>query len=227
MPAPPSYDHEFRFSRGERYSFSVVPYERIESDIPERAGIYSWHFRLPPQPTEAVSVFLDKLYVSSSIKVDARSNMRQSWSGTIATTAKPFRSLHNKTLSDFFFALGYPLYIGISRNLKRRLETHKNQLEAHRRHAFRQEQSKTLSEDNPESDTAEESTFFGRRLGTIFNQSEFTETDCLFIKHYSPPQCAAASHCGSSEKCLMATMDELRKAEWTCNTLFHPALGRL
>ena len=141
------------------------------------------------------------------------------------STSAPFENLENEALHHFFFALAYPIYIGISRNLSSRLATHKKELNAWR---IADEANFQMEDDAAklEEDSLEESRTFGRRLAAVFRESGFTDTDCLYVKHYSPAHCIAATSCGNSAQCLQDTMTALRQAERTCNTLFHPALGQ-
>lgn len=224
MPPRRSAQIDLQFPGGEKYAYGVVPFRRIELDIPQRPGLYSWHFRIPLTAPEAASAFLHRLFVSSSLEIQASSNLRQTWSGTLQSTAEPFQGLDNEALRAFFFALAYPLYIGISQNLASRLATHKKEL-----NIWRVENTPNFplpSDNSVDSDTAEESRTFGRRLGAIFRETRFTGTDWLYVKHYTPTNCTLAERCGSSAPCLQSTMAQLRNAEWTFNTLFHPALGR-
>ena len=224
MPQGRSTQIDVRLPGGERYSYGIVPFRRIELDIPSKPGLYSLHFRIPKTDPEAASAFLHRLFVSSTLEIQASSNLRQTWTGTLQSTTTPFRDLENESLRDFFFALAYPLYVGISRNLANRLVTHKKELNTWR--VVDTTNFPLSSDSSVESDTAEESSTFGRRLGAIFRETGFTGTDWLYIKHYTPSACMLAERCGASVSCLQATMTRLRDAEWTFNTLFHPALGR-
>jgi hypothetical protein len=216
---------DVQFLSGERYAYGITPYRRLEAEIPAKPGLYSWHFRFPQRDPAPASAFLHQLFVSSTLQISANSNMRQTWEGKLHSTIEPFGELENESLRHFFFALAYPIYIGISRDLSRRLATHKKELNAWR---VADEPNFQMMEPPAEfeDDSAEESRTFGRRLGAIFRESGFTDTDCLYVKYYSPAHCAAAANCRQSAQCLQDTMTELREAERTCNTLFHPALGR-
>lgn len=225
MPPRQARTVDVQFLSGERYAYGITPYRRLEAEIPARPGLYSWHFRFPQRDPAAASAFLHRLFVSSTIQISARSNLRQTWEGPLQSTIAPFENLENEALRHFFFALAYPIYIGISCDLSQRLATHKTELNAWRvadDANFQISDAATEFED----DSLDESRTFGRRLATIFRESGFTDTDCLYVKHYSPAHCIGATSCGSSAKCREDTMAELRQAERTCNTLFHPALGR-
>lgn len=224
MPPRMTAQVDIQFLGGERYAYGIVPYRRLEMDLPAKPGLYSWHFRIPKKDPESASAFLHRLFVNSKIDVTATSNLRQSWSGGLQSDVEPFKDLGSTALADFFFALAYPVYIGISQDLSRRLVAHKKELNTWR---VAEGWNFTNAEEQAIiSDTAEESRTFGRRLGAIFREAQFTGTDWLYVKHYTPTQCHLSNKCASSAVCLQSTMAELRKAEWTFNTLFHPALGR-
>jgi hypothetical protein len=224
MPPRRSAQVDVQFPGGERYAYGVVPFRRIELDVPAKPGLYSWHFRIPKTDPNAAATFLHRLFVTSTLEITAASNMRQSWSGALQSVISPLKSLENPSLRDFFFALAYPLYVGISLNIANRLATHKKELNTWR---VADVPNFQLAPDEPiDSDTAEESRTFGRRLGAIFRDAGFAGTDWLYVKYYTPAHCSLAENCGVSAACLQATMSELRDAEWICNTLFHPTLGR-
>lgn len=224
MPPQRPVQVEVQFPAGERYAYGVVPFRRIEIDVPSKPGLYSWHIRIPRTNAQEASAFLHKLFVNSTLEVTAYSNLRQTWQGPLKSTVEPFENLENVAFQDFFFALAYPLYIGISRNLSARLMTHKKELTR-----WRAQDAATSSDlfGGPfESDSPEESRTFGRRLGAIFRESGFSGTDWLYVKHYTPTHCSLAEKCRASAACLQDTMQQLGEAERTFNTLFHPALGR-
>lgn len=210
----PGFQQDFDFGFGERYRHAVIPYSRIELDAPTGPGLYSWHLRLPRTRPERATAFLKALFHAASIDVQASANMRQKWSGTISSIVDPFGDTITPGLASAFFAIAYPLYIGISVDLRGRLSTHKSQLE----------ESKGVRPstvlDKADEDTEQESRCFGERLGAVFREASFYETELLFVK------CVTWPIEGNSLDALAATMADLRAAEWTCNTLFHPVFGR-
>jgi hypothetical protein len=144
---------EVQFPAGERYAYGIVPYRQIDFGLPSRPGLYSWHFRIPKTDPQAAAAFLQRLFVSSTIDVTATSNMRQSWSGILQNKAEPFRDIDSPLLHEFFFALAYPLYVGISRDLASRLKTHKKELDTWRVAEARN--FSLLDDQSIRSDTAE------------------------------------------------------------------------
>ena len=71
------FDHHFDFGFGERYGHAVVPYRAIETEVPSRPGLYSWHFRLPRERAEEAVPFLSSLFQTEELEVSVRANMRQ------------------------------------------------------------------------------------------------------------------------------------------------------
>lgn len=201
-----NHEHFFEFGFGERYHHHVVPYEDID-DVPAGPGLYSWHFRLPRNNPDKAAPFLTSLFQAAQLEISANANMRQEWKGHISTSVNPFGEELSPALAQAFFAIAYPLYIGISVNLRQRLRTHKHQLNQYMNAAYKP------PEQSPQDDTEEESRCFGHRLGTVFSEAQFFQTELLFVK------CVTFDDGPSNVK-------DLRDAEWTCNTLFHPVFGK-
>jgi hypothetical protein len=206
------FDHQFDFGFGEQYAHAVVPYRAIETEMPSIPGLYSWHFRLPRGRADAAMPFLASLFQTEELDVSVRANMRQRWSGVLRSETDAFGNPLSTALAAAFFAVAYPLYIGISVDLKKRLKTHKEQLELYK------EQIPTFPWSSSPSDTDEESACFGSRLGEVFRRSRYFETEWLYVKYVSIDLDDGR---GREE-----VMSDLRAAETTCNTLFHPVFGR-
>lgn len=214
------YEHTFQFPFGERYQHRVIPYAKIEQEAPMGPGLYSWHFRLPrnEQDLERVPAFLQALFHSGSIAAEVTGNLRQKYRGELPLQTNAFDQGLSAALAPAFFAIAYPLYIGISRGLRGRLGCHKEQLEAAK--------TQHLYEPGPgdTTDDEAESRNFGQRLGAVFRKAEFLDTSSLFIK------CVAYQQAGSGtepyEVWLEQVMVDIAAAERTCNTLFHPVFGR-
>lgn len=206
------FDHLFDFGFGERYSYAVIPYRALETDAPSRPGLYSWHFRLPSGGAETAIPFLSSLFQDKELDVSVRANMRQRWNGKLLSDTDAFGQGQSTALAAAFFAVAYPLYIGISVDLRKRLKTHKEQLELYK------DQIPTFSWSSPPSDTDDESACFGSRVGEVFRRAHYFETEWLYVKYIS-----TNLDDGRSRE---EVMSDLRAAETTCNTLFHPVFGR-
>ncbi len=206
------FDHHFDFGFGERYGHAVVPYRAIETEVPSRPGLYSWHFRLPRERAEEAVPFLSSLFQTEELEVSVRANMRQRWSGTLRSDTNAFEHGLSAALGAAFFAVAYPLYIGISVDLRTRLKTHKEQLELYK------DKIPAFPWSSQPSDTDGESACFGLRVGEVFRSARYFETEWLYVKYITTDLDDGR---GREE-----VMSDLRAAETTCNTLFHPVFGR-
>lgn len=213
------YDQKFNFPYGEKYRHRVIPYSEIERAAPAGPGLYSWHFRLPrsDKDLKRVPAFLQTLFHSGTVKAELTGNLRQKYVGDLSLQTNAFGDGLSPALAPSFFAIAYPLYIGISRNLRGRLTCHKEQLEL----------AKSEPQDPGLGDTTDdeaESRNFGQRLGGVFRKSEYLDTRCLFIKCVTYERDAQCPD--DYEVWLDRIMGEIAMAERTCNTLFHPVFGR-
>lgn len=208
---------------GETYRHNATPYRELHANVPASPGLYSWHFRLPEEPDASVEGFLRELYLDRTLDVQARGNMRQSWRGPIQSEHGELDLAPTEALREFFFALAFPIYIGISRDLRGRLKTHMRELERYRVNGAETTAAEAVTF---ETDTDAESRSFGQRLGGVFRRAGYTSTGQLFVKHYSPSRFADPLNVPAGAEAFAATMKELRAAETVLNTLFHPALGR-
>lgn len=216
MAAERDFEQSFQFPLGERYRHLVIPHSEIEGSAPNGPGLYSWHFRLPTVHTEKVAVFLSSLFHTARLSATVTANVRQRWTGELSTEANSFERGISPALPAAFFAIAYPIYIGISCDVRSRLTRHKDQLERYK--------TGPVATFDPDShDDEQESRHFGQRLGHIFGSAGYYRTDHLFVKCVPWGGNGSGSPQGDE---LKQVMDELRAAEWTCNTLFHPVLGR-
>lgn len=211
------YEHRFDFPYGEGYRHLVIPHAKLEEATPAEPGLYSWHFRMPRDRPERVLPFLDQLFHTGSVWAEVTGNMRQVWAGEIRTGTSAFGDGISPLLAPIFFAIAYPLYIGISQDLRARLSRHKEQLEMYK--------TEDPSEDSERGEDDEvESRFFGQRLGAVFKRAGYFDTSQLFVKcvPFEQPHGAAESR----EAWIDRIMPDVRAAESACNTLFHPVFGR-
>ncbi len=211
------YEHKFDFPYGENYRHLVIPHAKIEEAAPSEPGLYSWHFRLPRDRPERVLPFLDQLFHTGSVWAEVTGNMRQVWAGEIRTGASAFSDGISPLLAPIFFAVAYPLYIGISKDLRTRLSRHKEQLEM-----YKTEDPRENTERGEDDEV--ESRFFGQRLGAVFKKAGYFDTSQLFVKCVPFEQPPGATE--ARETWIARIMPDVRAAESACNTLFHPVFGR-
>jgi len=102
-----------------------------------------------------------------------------------------------------------PLYIGISKRLNFRLQTHKKMLE---NIIYSDRDDSEINDTNIESDTEKESRYFGVRIGTIVKRTEHIRLTSFFVK--------------TIQLNLEYSTEELRKIEKFLNRTFIPLYGR-
>lgn len=215
MYEPPEFNVPFLY--GESYKNYLLPYERIESDAPPTAGIYGWFFRIRPQTDEAALQFLADLYQQRSLEADIRGTLRLHYTGVLRKTRADLSRVDSALLRQSLLAFPMPLYIGISKKLRVRLTTHKQQLEQ-----CLLEPSNTSNRiEEAKTDTEEESRSFGQRLGTFWREHNFFGTDNLYIRYILASDTPSTSSAGANKE-----FRRLQEAETVLNSLINPVFGR-
>ena len=197
---------ESKFSEYSHCVYSVTDFDQIT----ETPGLYSWH-------AIADQVNIDnyfKLFKQKRLNVDAKGNLKESYSGHIQNTF--FEKDFQMPNVDFdlcqiaSLAFCPPLYIGMSKNLNQRLKDHYSELEKIYTGKIELQESTELGP--LDFDTAYESSHFAQRIGHIISGLNSIRLNSLFIKtielgeDYESP--------------------ELRKVEKYLNRSFVPIYGR-
>ncbi|WP_207424296.1 hypothetical protein [Desertivirga brevis] len=178
--------------------------------IPEVPGIYAWYLKL--DSTNLEDYF--KLYKQKRIKVNIEGPLKESYQGSIKSTynAKDFESpsIDFDLCEIASLAFSPPLYIGISKNLKRRLNEHGDELEDI---YF----GKTkLSPPTPlrkiDFDTEKESSHFAQRIGTTIKSFRKMKLSSLYIRTIEMP--------------VGYIWNDLQKVEKYLNRTYNPIYGR-
>jgi len=179
-------------------------------DLPETPGLYSWHVNFSSVNRERYY----QLFKQKKINIDVQGNLKEAYKGEVKGhfEQKNFdTSLVDHDLCEFAsYVFCPPLYIGISRNLKKRLRDHFTELE------------KIFTGSTPlptpiivgqtQFDTIIESGHFAQRLGfTILDLGNIT-LDELFVK--------------TIEMDVSYPWIELQKVEKYLNRTFIPIYGR-
>lgn len=204
----------YDFLYGESYSFHIVSARDLQS-LEERAGIYGWYLRLPQRNTETSDIVAYRdISGDKDLIVEARAHLREHYSGRLTRTHidkvpnQLGTSLH--ATSALFAA---PIYIGVSQNIRQRLQQHKSQL----RKVLNARRSLSANVENGpdggsvESDTDEESRVFAHRIGEMLQRHNVRGVGWLFAKVYY-----------SSD----LKRDELEELEYFLNRLVTPVCGR-
>ncbi len=203
-------------------SYAISPYTQIH-EVPPKPGVYIW--LLKPKSQKEFNLATE-LFEHATLAAEVRGNIRLSYRGDLTKEIKKEDFVGNADgealFADLFFAIGYPLYIGISQNLKTRLATHKSQFEFALMEKLKSRLSGKVS-DEFENDSDEESSYFGGRLAAAWNS---LSTDSLYVKYVVPRQCRACSLRVCDRNCLADVCNLLRKTEYAANSLFNPVFGR-
>ena len=131
-------------------------------DVLPLPGVYAWYLNYEKEISP--KQFHD-FFTSKSFDVDIKGNLKEKYSGSLKQESDTFdedqidRSLLEYVINTF----NIPIYIGVSKNLKSRLSTHKNALnEKWVDPNFRTQ----ISSDQLIIDTDEESSYFAHRVAS-------------------------------------------------------------
>jgi len=142
------------------------------SSIGDNLGIYSWFLSYDYKSERDE---YHKIFRSSQLESEVKGVFKDVYSGKIQQKEYDFEKemSFSKFLNVASLAFCPPLYIGISKNLSDRLETHRNKLNS----LINNESSRNLIDD-AKPDTDEESENFAIRLSRVIN-----ETDTIGIRN--------------------------------------------
>ena len=210
-----------------RSSFRLVPFSQLTEDTPDVPGIYVWLIR-PENHKQSLSAI--RFFTQTSLEAEVRGNLRFRFKGKLTKDIE-VTSLSNSTngiiddiLPNLFFAVGYPLYVGISNSLSTRLSKHQAQFTAARRSKSPQKLA-WQEELNIGEDSDEESKYFGGRLASMW-QDGLTD-DNLYVKLVTASVCGEERSCSSCGKgCRDVVRNSLQECETLANSIFNPVFGR-
>jgi len=205
-------------------SYGISPY-RMLGEVPSKPGCYIWLVR--PR-TKDDFLLSSQLFEHKSLHASVRGNIRLEYRGDltkhIPNTIVLEDIIDESLFSDLYFAVGYPLYIGISNNLNSRLSTHKTCFEES---LFKKRSLSTRSSIDSiivEEDSDDESSQFGTRLANIWTPT--MRTDILYVKYLILDKCRNCQDQCYAKNCLNDIKSRLRAAETYANSLFNPVFGR-
>jgi len=203
---------QYDFGHGERHEYSVIAAQNIARDTEEKPGIYSWHYRLShitPKRLDDMKAY-DRIYAAKSYDISAQGSLGEMLEGEL--TRSPFTDSRPPEFSQVALAAAAvfcpPLYIGISTNIKRRLQTHYDRLEE----VLVQPSRFAIATSVQDDDSDEESGIFAERIGGLLKKNNVGDPGRLFVKVVYVPN---------------ATFRELQQAEFFVNRTFVPLCGRL
>jgi len=179
-------------------------------NLPESPGLYSWHINF--SNINQFQYF--QLFKQKKINIDIQGNLKEAYRGEVKGhfNDQDFDSINlDHDLCEFAsYVFCPPLYIGISKNLKKRLRTHFSELEK----IYNGEmQLPSISKvGQTEFDTIVESSHFAQRLGFTIRTLGNIKLDDIFVKTIELDQ--------------KFSWIELQKVEKYLNRTFIPIYGR-
>ena len=224
-----------------------LPFDRV-GDAPRKPGIYAWYAVPNAGPQDWATAdglrrflaFHTRRYVTPTLRLDARTTFKRSWSGSLEETTSAYfdnalglmeepgpapthdEAAKGKTLSaavervcadeqqreELVAALraaipvlASPLYVGISRNLRKRLQSHVR--------TFEQLESSDATEEDVAELLDEDKNFAARAFSRDF-KADMLEVWCMPL-----------------ELADVARADDIVKSvEFFLNRWHHPPLGR-
>jgi hypothetical protein len=181
----------------------------------ETQGIYSWHLK-PKRLDENKILKLFEAFNKFEMKLTGSAIFNQTSkfgdkfegklnrNNGIVDVSENIKSLNIDFLITFLKENSFPLYIGRSKNIKKRLTQHYNIY----RNAMTTNFLATMIQEF-DNDTDEESGYFGMRLANLNQDRWFLENE-LFIKYYSNEE---------------LNYDSIKEIEFFLNRFYKPILG--
>lgn len=175
--------------------------------VPESAGWYSWFYIPSSLDADAFQLYRHARVDSTVTGVFNLTFEGRLWpkggEAPLSVLKQPEKSL--EMLRSLFLAFAPPLYVGISKGLRRRLKSHCKNLRDFMANADAAEQTTSMTVD-PDSEC--ESQFFGARIGTALRALKISADD-LHVK------------------CVLAeNTDKLKEIEKLLNFALTPHYGR-
>lgn len=200
------------------FEYQICAFENIEDSIQQRPGIYSWMYYFGNSNDQERHFILD-IHSERSLEVKVKSNIRFHYEGIInkKTNEKSFDSTFWENLRRFQGLMEYPLYVGISSDLRKRLTTHKKYFLSNITERIESNFQETVGTYNPSEnfDSEEESKCFGQRLSNFFLKKGLFTYENLYIKY----------HTFHNSKDLDTTRAQLREIETLINSNYNPIFG--
>ncbi len=201
-----SYDFQY----GDLHTYQVLRAPDI-GFASEEPGLYAWYLRVLPNTgsTDALASYTGVL-AGKRLQVCARAHLGEEYRGDLDRTRPDRDSLPGLTgaIAAASAVFSPPIYIGISKGMRSRLQQHVRALED----TLARTNGGTGASQPPELaiDTTEESSVFGERIGDLLRTHGQTILP-LFVKIIYQPSIERA---------------ELRAAERFANRAFLPLFGR-
>lgn len=196
----------YNLGYGDEFRYTLLRYTEISSakNVP---GIYSWYMRTRLGTCDEWGKVND-VYNSRRLKTTVLGHLGERYDGTINKTPFPADAMRDSpVLNGAMAAFATPLYIGISKTIRTRLECHQKALNDF----FISSTTLPENEDEITSDSEKESKYFAHRIGKSLVESGFNQASNLYLKVIYLE--------GIDE-------DDIFAAEKMLNRMIHPNYGR-
>jgi hypothetical protein len=214
---------KIKFLGGETYKYFVLPFERLEQMPPNLPGLYSWHLRVKPERLNDTREIIEQLFMHNSLTAEVSGPMRYNYKGKLIKDTKIISENTSEMMRSMFLLIPYPLYIGITRDMKSRLSRHKKQiLDAINKNDL---EISEFPDREVNSDSLEESRWFGERIGSLFRRVGPSLTDCLYVR-YGIHSDAETDEYMDNEILKEKVWLDLKESESVANSMFNPVFGR-
>lgn len=195
-PDPKQITYDFKYN--ETHSYHVFPARDIPLEAESNPGIYAWYIRVLGSATVSNDLeFYSNVFAARQLDIKAFAPLSEEYTGTLkrksAFGEKPANFTNMIATASTIFAP--PIYIGISNNVKTRLQAHLRALNTALASPFVAASNSADAIASP-TDSDDESAKFGQRIGRILCDQNITDVNCLFVKviYQSPPNNIERQH---------------------------------
>lgn len=172
----------YEFPYGERHAHIVVSALDITKLDDNKPGLYAWYVRILPKETDMAALsFYGGFFGSKKYTIDLSATLGEQYQGKLVLSPAfdAGRAAHMDLLSSVTTAFSPPIYIGIAKNVRKRLLTHVAKLES----ALIAPITAALgSSTTADDDSDEESGYFGGRVGGLLRELKINDIRHLFVK---------------------------------------------
>jgi hypothetical protein len=206
-----STNNIYDFMNGEKYEIKTIPFDKLLTELMDYPGIYSWHIRPKKGREFEIVPLISALLSQTQLKATVEGNIRFRYSGSLKKEPPGIGDVDPALLRSGFILAQFPLYIGISKNLKNRLTTHYNHL---------LDQSDQTSREAIEDKHDD----FADRITKVFREANVTSLTALYVRVFEVKDYGKSTEL--SERKLKSIKKELENIETILNTAFNPVFGR-
>jgi hypothetical protein len=200
----------YDFPYGETHSHIAVVAADISQLEDNKPGLYAWYVRVLPKETATTDLSCyGGFFGSKKYTVDLSASLGEQYQGKLKLNPAfdVSRAANVALLSTVTTVFSPPIYIGIAKNIRKRLLTHLDKLEK----ALVTPPAAVLSPTPVDDDSDEESGYFGGRVGELLRELKVSDVRNLFVKIVYQP---------------VDDLVQRRGVEHFVNRVFFPFCGR-